>query len=183
MIRPIVVYGDAVLRKMAEPIDKSYPQISELIRDMFDTLAHAEGVGLAAPQVGLPIRLFIVDLSILGDDEPSFADFKKVMINPLITSFEGELLAQEEGCLSIPGISETVKRSDKITIEYYDENWQKHIEEYSGFPSRVMQHEYDHIEGHVFVDKISPIRRQMISSKLTALTKGKFSCHYKVKKN
>lgn len=182
MIRPIVVYGNAVLRKKADPIDKNYPELSSLINDMFDTLSHADGVGLAAPQVGLPIRLFIVDLSILGDDEPSFVNFKKVMINPLITSFEGEELSQEEGCLSIPGISETVKRSDKISIEYYDENWQKHVEQYSGFPSRVMQHEYDHIEGHVFVDKISPIRRQMISSKLNALTKGKFSCHYKVQK-
>ncbi len=183
MIRPITVYGDAVLRKIAAPIDKDYPQLPQLIADMFDTLTYAEGVGLAAPQIGLPIRLFIVDLTILADEEPSFTDFKKAMINPTITSFEGEETTLEEGCLSIPGISETVRRKNTITIEYYTENWEKRTETYSGYPSRVMQHEYDHIEGHVFTDRISPMRRQMISSKLSSISKGKFSCHYKVKRN
>ncbi len=183
MIRSIVVYGDAVLRKKALPIDKNYPQLKQLISDMFETLQQADGVGLAAPQIGLPIRLFIVNLSILGEDNPEYIDYKKVMINPIIHSFEGEELAQEEGCLSLPGISETVKRNDTITIEYFDQDWNKKIEKYSGFPSRVMQHEYDHIEGHVFVDKISPIRRQMVSSKLSSIAKGKFTCKYRVKRN
>lgn len=181
MIYPIVVYGNAVLRKEAEPITPDYPELSTLLEDMFKTLKKSEGVGLAAPQIGLPIQLFIVDLSILADDEPSYATFKKVFINPEILEFSEDTDTAEEGCLSIPGVSEKVKRSLSVTIHYMDENWQEHTETYTGFPARAIQHEYDHLQGKVFIDRISPIRRQLIGSKLTAISKGKVSCRYKYK--
>lgn len=181
MIYPIVVYGNAVLRKVAEPITPDYPELSTLLEDMFKTLKKSEGVGLAAPQIGLPIQLFIVDLSILADDEPSYATFKKVFINPEILEFSEDTETAEEGCLSIPGVSEKVKRSLSVTIRYFDENWQEHTETYTGFPARAIQHEYDHLQGKVFIDRISPIRRQLIGSKLTAISKGKISCRYKYK--
>ena len=181
MIYPIVVYGNAVLRKVAEPITPDYPELSTLLEDMFKTLKKSEGVGLAAPQIGLPIQLFIVDLSILADDEPSYANFKKVFINPEILEFSEDTDTAEEGCLSIPGVSEKVKRSLSVTIHYFDENWQEHTETYTGFPARAIQHEYDHLQGKVFIDRISPIRRQLIGSKLTAISKGKISCRYKYK--
>ncbi len=181
MIYPIVVYGNAVLRKVAEPITPDYPQLSTLLEDMFKTLKKSDGVGLAAPQIGLPIQLFLVDLSILADDEPSYATFKKVFINPEILEFSEDTETAEEGCLSIPGVSEKVKRSLSVTIRYFDENWQEHTETYTGFPARAIQHEYDHLQGKVFIDRISPIRRQLIGSKLTAISKGKVSCRYKFK--
>ena len=181
MIYPIVVYGNAVLRKQVAPITPDYPNLSVLIDDMFKTLTKSEGVGLAAPQIGLSIGLFIVDLSPLADDEPSYATFKKVFINTEITAYSEETETAEEGCLSIPGISEKVKRSLSITIHYFDENWQERTETYTGFPARAIQHEYDHLQGKVFVDRVSPIRRQLIASKLTAISKGKVSCRYKYK--
>lgn len=181
MIYPIVVYGNAVLRKVAEPITPDYPELPTLLEDMFKTLKKSDGVGLAAPQIGLPIQLFIVDLSILADDEPSYATFKKVFINPEILEFSEDTETAEEGCLSIPGVSEKVKRSLSVTIHYMDENWQEHTETYTGFPARAIQHEYDHLQGKVFIDRISPIRRQLIGSKLTAISKGKISCRYKYK--
>jgi len=181
MIYPIVVYGNAVLRKVAEPITPDYPELPTLLEDMFKTLKKSEGVGLAAPQIGLPIQLFIVDLSVLADDEPSYATFKKVFINPEILEFSEDTETAEEGCLSIPGVSEKVKRSLSVTIHYFDENWQEHTETYTGFPARAIQHEYDHLQGKVFIDRISPIRRQLIGSKLTAISKGKISCRYKYK--
>ncbi len=181
MIYPIVIYGNSILRKKAEPIEQTYPNLDLLIKDMYQTLNNADGVGLAAPQIGLSIRLFIIDLSILGEETPAYLNYKRTMINPQILSFEGEDVTMDEGCLSLPGLSETVKRKDKISIEYYDENWEKKVETYEGYPCRVIQHEYDHIEGHVFVDRISPIRKQMISTKLSAMSKGKVKCNYKTK--
>jgi peptide deformylase len=181
MIYPIVIYGNAVLKKQAEPITQDYPELPTLIEDMYKTLDRAEGVGLAAPQIGLPIKLFIVDLSLLKDENPAWADFKKVFINPEITFFSEDKETKEEGCLSIPGVSERVPRSLSVTIHYFDENWVEKTETYSGFEARAIQHEYDHLMGHVFVDRISPIRRQMISSKLSSLSKGKVRTHYKVK--
>ena len=181
MIYPIVIYGNPVLRKKAEPISADYPALSTLIDDMFKTLTKSGGVGLAAPQIGLSIKLFILDLTVMADDEPQYADFKKVFINPEITQFSSETETSEEGCLSVPGLSERVKRSLSVTIRYFDENWQEYTETYTGFPARAIQHEYDHLLGTVYVDKISPIRKQLIGSKLTALTKGKVSCHYKYK--
>lgn len=181
MIYPIVIYGNSVLKKVAEPIDKSYPELQTLISDMFKTLSKAEGVGLAAPQIGLSIRLFILDLTPLADDNPEFKNYKKVFINPVITEYSKEEKSAEEGCLSLPGLSENVRRSVSVKIRYFDENWNEKEEVFTDFPARAVQHEYDHLEGHVYTDKISLIRKQFISKKLQALTKGKVSCHYKVK--
>ena len=182
MIYPIVVYGNPVLRQQAEPISQDYPQLSTLIDDMFKTLTKSGGVGLAAPQIGLSIKLFILDLSVMAEDDPSYATFKKVFINPKITHFSDETEITEEGCLSVPGLSERVKRSLSVTITYMDQNWQEHTETYNGFPARAIQHEYDHLLGTMYVDKISPIRKQLIGGKLGNISKGKFSCHYKVKR-
>lgn len=181
MIYPIVIYGNAVLKKVAEPIDKNYPELPTLIDDMFKTLTKAEGVGLAAPQIGLSIRLFIIDLSPLAEEKPEFKNYKKVFINPVILEYSDEEKTAEEGCLSLPGLSENVRRSVSVKMNYFDENWVEHTEIFSDFPARAIQHEYDHLEGHVYTDKISLIRKQFISKKLQAITKGKFSCRYKVK--
>lgn len=179
MIYPIVIYGNSVLAKPTENVDKNYPELETLIKNMFATLTNADGVGLAAPQIGLPLNLFVVDLSPLEEDNPEFKNFKKVFINAEITEYGAEIDSYDEGCLSLPGISETVKRPTSITIRYFDEHWNEHTETITGFPARAIQHEYDHTRGHVFVDRISPIRRQMISSKLSALKKGKIKCRYK----
>lgn len=181
MIYPIVIYGNAVLRKQADPITADYPALDTLVEDMFKTLKKSGGVGLAAPQIGLSIKLFIVDLSVMADEDPQYANFKKVFINPEIINYSEETEIAEEGCLSVPGLSERVKRSVSVTIRYYDEKWEEHTEIYSGFTARALQHEYDHLLGTVYVDKISPIRKQLIGSKLAALSKGKVSCHYKYK--
>lgn len=183
MILPIYIYGHPVLRKKTQNIDmETYENLDELIKNMFETMHNADGIGLAAPQVGLEDRIFVVDLTPLADDEhPEFKDFKKVFINAQITHREGEIVQLEEGCLSIPGVHEKVPRENKIRIEYLDENMQPHEEEYSGFQARVIQHEYDHIDGILFVDKISPIRKRLVKGKLASLAKGKTSCHYKVR--
>lgn len=182
MIYPIHLYGHPVLRKVAEPITKDYPNLQQFVADMFDTMYKSEdGIGLAAPQVGVSIRMFVIDLSELADSDPAFKDFKRTMINAEIVERFGEEVTKEEGCLSIPGVHENVKRFDKIRIKYVDENFVAHEEEYEGFPSRVIQHEYDHIEGHMFVDHISPIRRQLIKTKLVNIAKGKVDCRYKHK--
>ena len=182
MILPIYTYGQAVLRKLAEPIDKDYPQLLELIENMYETMFKAEGVGLAAPQVGLAIRLLVIDLVAFKDDKPDLANFNVVMINPEILERSEEQVTAEEGCLSIPGIHENVPRSVKIKIKYLDPNFVEHIEEFEGFKARVVQHEYDHLEGNLFTDKVTPIRRQLLKSKLTNIVKGKTNCDYKVKK-
>ncbi len=181
MILPIYLYGQPVLRKVTEDITSDYPELKKLIADMFETMYNADGVGLAAPQIGLPIRLLVIDLSPLADDEPAFAGFKKVMINTHITHIEGEEKLVEEGCLSFPGIHEKVPRKNKIRIQYMDENFVSHDEEYEGYMARVVQHEYDHLDGKVFIDHISGIRKQLIKSKLNNLISGKAHCSYKVK--
>lgn len=181
MIRPMYLYGQPVLRKVAEPIDNNYPALDTLIADMFETMYKSEGIGLAAPQIGLGIRLIVIDLSVLADDMPELADKKLVLINPEITETAGDDVSQSEGCLSLPGIHENVTRPSRIHITYFDEKWQSHDEWVDGFLARVMQHEYDHLEGHVFTDRISPIRRQLIKGKLTNIAKGKVACGYKVK--
>lgn len=181
MIYPIVIYGNPVLKKVAEPITKDYPELSQLIDDMFKTLQKSEGVGLAAPQIGLSIRLFILDLSALAEDDPKFKNYKKVFINPTILEYSEEEATSSEGCLSIPGLSENVRRPVSVKVSYFDENWVEYTEEFSGFPAKAVQHEYDHLEGHVYTDKISLIRKQLISKKLAAISKGKFTCAYKVK--
>jgi peptide deformylase len=181
MIYPIVIYGSPVLRKETVEIDSSYPGISKLIDDMFETMYNADGVGLAAPQIGLSIRLFVVDADCLSEDYPNCKGFKKVFINPQIIEESEELESYNEGCLSLPGINEAVKRPVKIRIKYLNEKFEPCEDVYEHFQARVVQHEYDHLEGHVFTDHISPIRRQMNKSKLSNLIKGKVRCHYRVK--
>lgn len=181
MIYPIVIYGSPILRKETVEIDSSYPGISKLIDDMFETMYNADGVGLAAPQIGLSIRLFVVDADCLSEDYPNCKGFKKAFINPQIIEESEELESYNEGCLSLPGINEAVKRPVKIRIKYLNEKFEPCEDVYEHFQARVVQHEYDHLEGHVFTDHISPIRRQMNKSKLSNLIKGKVRCHYRVK--
>ena len=181
MILPIYTYGTAVLRKVAEPIDKDYPGLKELISNMYETMYHADGVGLAAPQIGKAIRLLIIDLAPFKEDDPELGSFKITMINPEMLEFGDSKVPAEEGCLSIPGIYESVMRSEKIKIKYLDEDFNEHIADFEGYKARVVQHEYDHLEGNLFTDKVSPIRRQLLKSKLTNIVKGKASARYKVK--
>ena len=179
MVYPIVVYGHPVLKKVAENIEKDYPGLDQLIADLFETMYKSEGLGLAAPQIGKSVRIFVIDGEPLADDEPEFANFRKVFINPQITEKCGEMKAMNEGCLSIPNLREEVNREAHIRIKYFDENWQPHDEEYDGYRARVIQHEYDHLDGILFTDKISPLRKRLIKGKLTAISKGKFEAEYR----
>lgn len=181
MILPIYVYGQPVLRKVAEDIPVDYPNLKEFIDNMFETMDKAEGVGLAAPQVGLPIRVVVINLDVLSEDLPEYKGFRKVYINAHILEVGGEEVTMEEGCLSLPGIHEGVKRGNKIRVKYLDENLDEHDEVVEGYLARVMQHEFDHLEGKMFIDHLSPLRRQMLKGKLNAMLKGKAHCTYKVK--
>ncbi len=182
MILPIYTYGSTVLRKHAEPLSPDYPALNELINNMYETMYKAEGVGLAAPQVGLPIRLLVIDLAVFKEENPDLGEFKIVMINPTMLERSEEEVSGEEGCLSIPGIHENVSRAIKIKMHYFDAEFKEHTAEFEGFKARVVQHEYDHLEGNLFTDKVSPIRRQLLKSRLTSILKGKTICDYKVKK-
>ena len=175
---PIIAYGDPVLKKVCAAIEETYPNLQQLITNMFDTMYNAHGVGLAAPQIGLAIRLFIVDT---GADEGDKNAFKKVFINAEILEETGEPWAFNEGCLSIPDIREDVMRKPNITIRYYDENWELHEEEVTGMSARVIQHEYDHIEGKLFTDTLSLLRKRMLKSKLDAISKGNVNADYKMR--
>ena len=181
MILPIYTYGQPVLRKEAEDITPDYPELKELVQNMFETNERADGVGLAAPQIGLPIRVVIVDLRPLGEDMPEYADFKRAYINGYIVEEEGETILMDEGCLSLPGIHEKVPRAERVRVQYVDEDFVEHDEWVDGFLARVLQHEFDHLEGKVFTDRISPLRRQMNKGKFNALLTGKVRCDYKVK--
>jgi len=181
MILPIYVYGQPVLRKVAEDITPEYPNLKELLENMFDTMDRAEGVGLAAPQIGLSIRVVVITLDVLSEDMPEYKDFRKAYINAHILENEGEMVSMEEGCLSLPGIHEAVNRSNKIHVKYMDENFVEHDEYVEGYLARVMQHEFEHLEGGLFIDNLSPLRKQMIKGKLNAMLKGKARCSYKVK--
>ena len=181
MILPIYTYGQPVLRKVAEDIAPDYPDLKELIANMFETMDNAEGVGLAAPQIGLPIRVVVINLDVLSDDLPEYKGFRKAFINAHILEVSGEEESMEEGCLSLPGIHETVKRGNKIHVQYLDESLEAHDEVVEGYLARVMQHEFDHLEGKMFIDHLSPLRKQMIKGKLNALLKGKAHCTYRVK--
>ena len=182
MILPIYLYGQPVLKKVSEDITAEYPNLSELIQNMFDTMHQAQGIGLAAPQIGLAIRLVVVDLDVLAEDEPEFKDFRRVYINAYIIETSDETDTMEEGCLSLPGVHEKVTRPSRIHVKYLDENFVEHDEWVDGFLARVMQHEFDHLEGKVFSDRLSPLRRQMNKNKLGNLAKGKVACDYKVKR-
>ena len=185
MILPIYIYGSEVLRERAADFDVSAPDAAEaigkLIPDMFETMYQADGVGLAAPQVGKSVRVLVVDGAPLADDMPELKDFKRAMINPVVLEESEETIEYNEGCLSIPGIHETVSRSEKIKVKYFDDQFIEHIEEFEGYKARVIQHEYDHLEGNLFTDKVSPIRRQLLKSKLTNIIKGKAATSYKTK--
>jgi len=188
MILPVVGYGDPVLRKRGEEISKEYPELRQLIENMFDTMYNAYGVGLAAPQVGLSLRLFVIDTTaFVNNDELSKQEkdavkgFKKAFINPEIIKEEGAFWSFNEGCLSIPGIHEDVVRHDTITIKYFDENFVKRTEIFDGLKARVIQHEYDHIEGILFIDKISPFKKRLIQKKLKNIKEGKTNTNYQIK--
>jgi len=188
MILPIVAYGDPVLKKEATNITKEYPKLDELLSNMFETMYNAFGVGLAAPQIGLPIRIFLVDTAPFAEDE-DFSEkerkvlktFKRVFINAEIIDEEGDDWAFNEGCLSIPDVREDVFRQPKITIAYFDENFKKHTEVFEGLIARVIQHEYDHIEGVLFTDKLSPLKRRLLKGKLANISKGKIAVDYKMR--
>lgn len=181
MILPIYLYGQPVLRKQAEEITKDYPELPDLINNMFETMYHSEGIGLAAPQIGLSIKLIVIDLDYISDDRPAYKGFKKVLINPTIVERGGEMKGMDEGCLSLPGICESVMRPSMVKIQYWDENFEYHEEVYEEYFARVIQHEYDHLEGKMFIDHLSPIRKQLIKSKLNNIVKGKAHCNYKCK--
>jgi peptide deformylase len=188
MIYPIVAYGDPVLRKVTVDIDKSY-DVKKLSEDMFETMYNAKGVGLAAPQIGLNLRMFVVDGRPFNegedmeerDKDPSLIDFKKVFINAEIIEEDGDDWAFEEGCLSIPDVREDIYRPEYVTIKYFDVDWKEHIEEHEGLAARIIQHEYDHIDGILFTDHLNPVKKRMLKNKLAKITKGKVDVDYKMK--
>lgn len=178
MIYPIVAYGNPVLKKKAEDIEKGSIDVKQLAEDMFETMHNAQGVGLAAPQIGKSIRMFVVDGAPLEEEDT--ADFKKVFINPtLLQEFDDEWTF-EEGCLSIPGIRENVSRKAKLRIRYWDENWEEHEDEFDGMKARIIQHEYDHIEGVLFLDHLSPFKKRLLKARLTNISKGKVPVEYRM---
>lgn len=182
MLLPIYLYGHPVLRAETEEITPDYPELQKLISDMWETLYNSEGVGLAAPQIGRSIRLVVIDGNAVADDFPECKDSKMVIINPELDVIEDTApISRSEGCLSIPGLSENVKRVEHIRLNWLDENFVEHEKEFTGFLSRIIQHEYDHLEGEVYTDHIAPIRKQLIKSKLNNIVKGKVRCEYRTK--
>ncbi|MEK0421182.1 MAG: peptide deformylase [Bacteroidetes bacterium] len=179
MILPVYAYGQPVLRQKATEIDKDYPNLSGLIADMFETMYASNGIGLAAPQIGLGIRLFITDGSEIEDIKPE--GFKQVFINPQIIEEFDEKWDYEEGCLSIPQVRADVNRHSKLVLRYFDENWQEHTHEFEGMAARIIQHEYDHIEGILFTDRIHPLKRTMLKSRLNNISQGRVNVSYKMK--
>ena len=181
MILPIYVYGQPVLREEAKDITPDYPELEQLIQNMYETLDRSEGIGLAAPQIGLPIRLVVINLDVLSDEYPEYKDFRRAYINPRIVEVGDNMVSMDEGCLSLPGIHESVKRPDRIHVTYLDEQMVLHDEWVEGYLARVMQHEFDHLEGTMFIDHLSALRKQMVKGKLNSMLKGKVRCSYKVK--
>jgi peptide deformylase len=180
-VLPIVAYGHPVLKKRAKEIERDHPGLERLIADMYATLAAAQGVGLAAPQVNESIRLFITDGKGYEKEEPTLQDFRKVFINPTVVEESGDEWPFNEGCLSIPGIREDVNRKPRLRIRYVDENWNERDEVYEGIAARIIQHEYDHIEGVLFTDHLSAFRKRLLKGKLTDISKGKVEVEYKMK--
>ncbi len=178
MIYPIVAYGDPVLRKRAESIPEN-TDLQELISDMFETMYNANGVGLAAPQIGKSIRLFVIDGEPMGEEE--LVGFKRVFINPEILDEKGESWPFEEGCLSIPDIREDVQRESRVKLRYFDENWEVREEEFTGLQARIIQHEYDHIEGVLFTDHLGPLKKRLLKSRLNNISKGKIKVGYSMR--
>jgi len=181
MVYPIVVYGSPILRQVAREIDPGYPGLKQLLADMFETMYKADGMGLAAPQIGKSIRIFVVDGTSLEDEDPSMKDFKKAFINPKIIQLEGDTSIMNEGCLSLPKLREDVDRHNKVRIRYCDENFSSCEEVYEGLKARVIQHEYDHLDGVMFIDRIPPLRRKLLKGKLNDISKCKVDVPYKIK--
>lgn len=181
MILPIYTYGQPVLREVAQDITPDYPNLNELIDNMFETMDNSDGVGLAAPQIGLPIRVLVLGLDVLSEDYPEYKDFNEVYINAHIVDSDDDTELMEEGCLSLPGVSESVRRPKRVRVQWVDRNFEAHDEWLDGFLARAIQHEIDHLEGRVFTDRISPLRKQLIKKKLSTLLSGRFNCRYKVK--
>ena len=179
MIYPVTVFGDPILRKKAEPVTSEFQDLKGFIENMFDTMYNSDGVGLAAPQVGKTIRIFVIDSMI--DDEDELPGIKKAFINPEIVEKSGDEWVMNEGCLSVPEIREDILRPETVKIKYFDEEFNEHIETYSGFTSRVIQHEYDHLEGVMFVDYLNPLRKRILKGKLSAISKGKVIPKYRIK--
>jgi peptide deformylase len=191
MILPIIAFGNPILKRIAEDIPENFEGLSALLSDMFETMYAAKGVGLAAPQIGESIRLFIVDGSPFANEEGEEIDpkaigiegFKKVFINPIIEEESGDLWPFQEGCLSIPKIRENVNRKERICVSFYDENWTFHREEFDGYKARIIQHEYDHLEGILFTDKLSPLKKKLLSKRLGNVSIGIVEVDYKMKFN
>lgn len=182
MILPVYLYGHPVLRQISKPIDRDYPELEKLIADMWETMYHSEGVGLAAPQVGLSIKLVVIDGSPVAELHPECENSKLLLINPELEVIEdGDMISRDEGCLSLPGMSESVRRYEHIRLRWQDEKFELHEQEFTGFLARIIQHEYDHLIGKVYMDHVSPIRKQLNKSKLSNIVKGKVACDYKVR--
>lgn len=182
MILPIYTFGQPVLRKVARDIEADCPELKQLIANMWETLASSEGIGLAAPQIGRDIRLVVIDLDLLKEDMPQYEGYKHVFVNPHILEYDDtEKDSMEEGCLSVPAIHENVTRPTRIHVRYLDEDFKEHDEWVGGYLARVMQHEFDHLEGKMFVDRLSPLRKQLVKSKLRAIMQGRFRCNYRTK--
>jgi peptide deformylase len=181
MIYPVTAYGDPVLRKKAIAIDKDYEGLTDIVQNMFDTMYHCSGVGLAAPQIGKSIRLFVVDATPFAQDDQLADGFKRVFINAEMLNMEGKKWKFNEGCLSIPGVREDVERKDTITIRYQDLNFEHHTETYIGIRARIIQHEYDHIEGILFTDYLTPLKKQLLKGRLNDISKGKTDVDYRMK--
>lgn len=181
MVYPIVVYGSPILRKVSEEISKDYKGLQNLVADMFETMEVSDGVGLAAPQIGKSIRLFVIDASPFAEDDPSLEGFRKAFINPKIVEETGEKWGYVEGCLSLPEIREEIERPSIIKIKYYDENFNYFEETYDGVKARIIQHEYDHLEGVLLIDRVSPLKKKLLKGKLNNITKGNVKAAYKIK--
>ncbi len=182
MVLPVCLYGHPVLREVPEDITPDYPKLAEIISNMWDTMYDSEGIGIAAPQVGISAPILVIDVDVMKDTFPELAGVKFAMINPVVEVVEdGEVKSRDEGCLSLPGISESVTRTEKVKVEWVDENFQPQSGEFSGFLARVIQHENDHLQGMVFIDHISPIRKQLIRTKLKNIVDGKVRCSYRTR--
>jgi len=181
MILPVFVYGSPVLRKVAADIPEDYHDLDGLIDNLFETMYRSEGVGLAAPQIGLSLRIFVVDASPLEEDDPSLNDFRKVFINPRILSYYGEKVTYNEGCLSIPDIREDVVRESAVSIRYCDRDFKYREEYFEGIAARIIQHEHDHLEGRLFTDLLPPLKRRLLKGKLLSISKGRINVRYPIK--
>jgi peptide deformylase len=178
---PIIVYGSPILRQVSREINKDFPNLPSLISDMFDTMYKSDGMGLAAPQIGKSVRIFVVDATSLAEEDPVLKDFKKAFINPKLELIGEETLVMNEGCLSLPKIREDIDRHNKVRITYNDENWNYFEEQYEGLKARVIQHEYDHLDGILFIDRINPLRKKMLKGKLHDISRCNVDVPYKIK--